>query len=183
MFAYWISFGIQNCTDGTSNTILYAESLVGNSSGAAISPFTQRNNGVTGVSAASIAEAADASAIPYTTVVAAMQACNNAYRNSTNALSAVTGNRWGWGAMTMTLFNTVVPPSSTTYLFNACRDQCSGCGPDDSIFSNVQSNHPGGANILMTDGSSRFIKNSVSPQTWMALGTKANGETISADSY
>ena len=35
----------------------------------------------------------------------------------------------------------------------------------------------------MADGSVRFIKDSISPQTWMALGTKANGESISADSY
>jgi len=183
MFAYWISYGIQNATDGTSNTIIFAESLVGNSSGATITPLTQKNNAVTGVTAAAIAEAADASAIPYQTVVTAMQACNAAYQSASSPLSAVTGNRWGWGATTMTLFHTVVPPASTTYLFNACRDQCGGCGPDDSIFSNAQSNHPGGVNVLMTDGSSRFIKNSISPQTWMALGTKANGETVSSDSY
>jgi prepilin-type processing-associated H-X9-DG protein len=80
----------------------------------------------------------------------------------------------------MTLFNTVATPN---YTFSACRDSCPGCGPDDSIFSNAQSSHPGGVNVLFGDGSAHFVKNSISPQTWMALGTKANGETISSDSY
>ena len=43
--------------------------------------------------------------------------------------------------------------------------------------------HPGGVNVTMGDGSVRFIKNSISIQTWMALGTKGNGEVLSADSY
>ena len=45
------------------------------------------------------------------------------------------------------------------------------------------SNHPGGANFLFGDGSSRFIKSSVSIRTYWALGTKANSEVISSDSY
>jgi hypothetical protein len=35
----------------------------------------------------------------------------------------------------------------------------------------------------MGDGSVRFIKASVNQVTWMALGTKAGGEVISADSF
>jgi hypothetical protein len=29
----------------------------------------------------------------------------------------------------------------------------------------------------------RFVKDSISPETWWAMGTSANGEVISADSY
>jgi hypothetical protein len=35
----------------------------------------------------------------------------------------------------------------------------------------------------MADGSVRFVKNSISIQTWMALGTKSGGEVVSSDSY
>jgi hypothetical protein len=35
----------------------------------------------------------------------------------------------------------------------------------------------------MCDGSVKFIKDSVNRMTWMALGTRDNGETISADAY
>ena len=43
--------------------------------------------------------------------------------------------------------------------------------------------HPGGANVLFADGSVRFLKSSISIRTYWALGTKANGEVISSDSY
>jgi hypothetical protein len=33
------------------------------------------------------------------------------------------------------------------------------------------------------DGSVRFVKDSVSPQTFWALGTRNMGETVSSDSY
>jgi prepilin-type N-terminal cleavage/methylation domain-containing protein/prepilin-type processing-associated H-X9-DG protein len=45
------------------------------------------------------------------------------------------------------------------------------------------SNHPGGVNLGMCDGSVRFIKDSVSLPTWWALGSRALGEIISSDSY
>jgi hypothetical protein len=35
----------------------------------------------------------------------------------------------------------------------------------------------------MGDGSVRFVKNSINLPTWMAMGTRAGGEVISADSY
>jgi hypothetical protein len=35
---------------------------------------------------------------------------------------------------------------------------------------------------MFADGSVRFIKDSVNQQTWMALGTKSNGEVITSDS-
>jgi prepilin-type processing-associated H-X9-DG protein len=45
------------------------------------------------------------------------------------------------------------------------------------------SRHPGGANLMMGDGSVRFIRNSVNLQTWRGLGTRNGAEVISADSY
>jgi len=47
----------------------------------------------------------------------------------------------------------------------------------------ISSMHPGGVNTAFADGSVRFIKNSISPVTWFALQTIANGEVVSADSY
>jgi prepilin-type N-terminal cleavage/methylation domain-containing protein/prepilin-type processing-associated H-X9-DG protein len=43
--------------------------------------------------------------------------------------------------------------------------------------------HPAGANVLMGDGSVRFIKQSMNPTAWQALSSRSNGEVISADSY
>ena len=43
--------------------------------------------------------------------------------------------------------------------------------------------HPGGANVLLGDGSVRFIKQSINLLAWAALSSRSNGEVISADSY
>jgi prepilin-type N-terminal cleavage/methylation domain-containing protein/prepilin-type processing-associated H-X9-DG protein len=45
------------------------------------------------------------------------------------------------------------------------------------------SQHPGGANILFGDGSVRFLKTTINLATLRALGTRANGEVVSSDSY
>jgi prepilin-type N-terminal cleavage/methylation domain-containing protein/prepilin-type processing-associated H-X9-DG protein len=47
----------------------------------------------------------------------------------------------------------------------------------------MYSQHPGGANVLMGDGSVRFVKQSVNLLAWQALSSRSNGEVISADSY
>jgi prepilin-type N-terminal cleavage/methylation domain-containing protein/prepilin-type processing-associated H-X9-DG protein len=46
-----------------------------------------------------------------------------------------------------------------------------------------RSYHPGGVNVLMSDGSVHFIKNSINGLTWRALGTVAGSEITSGDSY
>jgi prepilin-type N-terminal cleavage/methylation domain-containing protein len=55
-------------------------------------------------------------------------------------------------------------------------------GPTYASLS-ASSYHPGGVNTLVGDGSVKFIKNTISPDTWRALGTIAGGEVLSADSY
>jgi len=47
----------------------------------------------------------------------------------------------------------------------------------------ASSRHPGGANTCFADGSVKFIRSTVNPVTWAALGTRAGGEVVSADSY
>ncbi len=180
LFCYWVAFGIKDCTDGTSQTIAYSESLVGDP-GAVVSPL-RRYNSVTGVTGAQIADVQDVSALPIATLTQALNACTLAYQSGANLTNA-NGSRWGWGALTMSMFHTIVTPNSKQYQWNACRSSCGGCGPDDSSYCNAQSNHPGGVNVLFADGSVRFIKDSINQKTWMALGTRANGEVITSDSY
>jgi prepilin-type N-terminal cleavage/methylation domain-containing protein/prepilin-type processing-associated H-X9-DG protein len=56
-------------------------------------------------------------------------------------------------------------------------------GHPTATMVSASSNHPGGVNVAFLDGSVKFIKNSVSQQTWWGISTKAGGEVISADSY
>jgi prepilin-type processing-associated H-X9-DG protein len=57
--------------------------------------------------------------------------------------------------------------------------QGNNAGANDEIFSY----HPGGANVLMGDGSVRFLKDSTSVLVLRNLVTLKGGEVISADSY
>ena len=43
--------------------------------------------------------------------------------------------------------------------------------------------HPGGCNVLLGDGSVRFIKETINQRTWAALATIRGGEVISADEF
>ena len=46
-----------------------------------------------------------------------------------------------------------------------------------------RSYHPGGVNVLLGDGSVRFVKETLVPSIWNALSTVNGGEIISADQY
>jgi prepilin-type processing-associated H-X9-DG protein len=50
-------------------------------------------------------------------------------------------------------------------------------------FIGASSFHPGGVNVLLLDGSVRFIKSSVDLAAWNAMGTRAMGEVIGADAF
>jgi prepilin-type processing-associated H-X9-DG protein len=41
-----------------------------------------------------------------------------------------------------------------------------------------RSRHPGGVNVLLADGSVRFVRETIDLKTWQALGTIAGGEVI-----
>jgi prepilin-type N-terminal cleavage/methylation domain-containing protein/prepilin-type processing-associated H-X9-DG protein len=178
LFTCWNCYGIRDVTDGTSNTVAFAESLVGDATN--VLP-THRNNSVMGVAGAKGVEAFDASALSWQNVIMpAINACTTAYNLNQN-VTGENGLRWGYGAAGISMFQTIIPPNGAPW--NSCQDTCGGCQLNYTQFSNAQSNHPGGCNVMFGDGSVKFIKNSINPQTWMALGTRANGEVISADSY
>jgi len=45
------------------------------------------------------------------------------------------------------------------------------------------SNHPGGVHVGMTDGSVRFVKETIAYQTWWAIGTRNQSEMVSSNQY
>ena len=58
-----------------------------------------------------------------------------------------------------------------------------GSGGGYTAASTATSNHPGGINVCMGDGSVRFIKDTISYATWWALGSRNGGEVTSSDQY
>jgi prepilin-type N-terminal cleavage/methylation domain-containing protein/prepilin-type processing-associated H-X9-DG protein len=185
LFQYFYTNTIADVSDGTSNTIAFTESLVGSLSYGVLG-LGMRNNDVDGVQGLGAAEVANALSLPQATLTAALNTCSTAYNaptapNSTWNISI--GNRWGWGGTGETLFHTIVPPNSKQWAWNTCQTCGPPCAPSEAPFSNSQSNHPGGCNFTMADGSVRFIKDSINMVTYMGLGTKSGGEVISSDSY
>ena len=91
------------------------------------------------------------------------------------------GELWSEGLLARGMGNTLVAPNSN-YL--NCVDKTTG-GDTDGAFGSVglSSFHPGGANVLFADGSVHFLKNSTNQITIWPLGSRAQGEILSSDSY
>ncbi|HEV3121970.1 MAG TPA: DUF1559 domain-containing protein, partial [Isosphaeraceae bacterium] len=58
-----------------------------------------------------------------------------------------------------------------------------GSNPRQRAFSGSKSRHPGGVDVLLGDGSVRFVKETIAQQVWLALCSMSGGEVLSADAY
>jgi prepilin-type N-terminal cleavage/methylation domain-containing protein/prepilin-type processing-associated H-X9-DG protein len=190
LFWYSKAYGIQTVTDGTSNTVAFSEGLTG-TNGTIKQNFTTgvNENGPSGYYDVEQGLTPGAPAAPGPIMGPWLNTCNANFLNASAAGKSLSTNRgwlWSWGMETMTMFNTIVPPNSTQYPWASCRNGCLGCDTVSADHGNITpatSNHPGGCNVAMADGHVQFIKSSISMNTWWQLGTRANGEVISSDSY
>ena len=83
------------------------------------------------------------------------------------------GSNWMFGEFGFTLYNHSLTPNR-----NSCTN---GTAFQQGIW-NTSSNHPGGVNLLFCDGHVQFIRDSIRLEAWRALGSRAGGEPVSADS-
>jgi prepilin-type N-terminal cleavage/methylation domain-containing protein/prepilin-type processing-associated H-X9-DG protein len=180
-----ICFGIRDITDGTGSTIAFSEALVSDPTD--FSPSDHRN-GVSGIAGAHSGFTYEGNVA---LSVAGLQLCTAGFQQVIQARGNVGVNLFGpnrgrvWieGNTGYTIFNTVVTPNSVDMPWSGCRIGSSEPGVDNGMFENANSNHPGGVNCLFADGSVRFVKNSITPANWRALGTRWGGEVLSADAY
>lgn len=187
LFAFYSTFPISSVTDGTSSTIAFSEARIGEGGAGfgAITPTASRYSGnvVVAVTEAPGSRVPDANSNK-AAVLTSLQNCATAFQQGTTSKSALRGFRWSMGLTGYTLFNTIQTPNEGGY------NGCTFAGTLGNLtFLNAgfsypgSSNHPGGVNVCMADGSVRFVKNSVARTVWWALGTKAGGEVISSDAY
>jgi prepilin-type N-terminal cleavage/methylation domain-containing protein/prepilin-type processing-associated H-X9-DG protein len=114
-------------------------------------------------------------------LIAWLQMCA---KNATNTSmrynkSTTLGEAWSLALPSYTLGNLLVGPNPKT---PNCNVASSNAVNQPGVYG-LSSRHPGGANVLMVDGSVRFMKDSIALPTVWALGSRTGGEIVSADSY
>lgn len=156
---FWNSSYLRLCsaTDGLSNTLFMAESLrgAGSTTTGSVPADPRRQTG----SLASVAKT-----IPN-------QPGTNPPLSDSLCATATTwlGSHaiaWIWGQTPQTVFNTHEPP-------NSLRPDCTSNGQG---WFKASSMHSGGVNVLLGDGSVRFVSDSIHLATWRGLSTRQGGE-------
>jgi prepilin-type N-terminal cleavage/methylation domain-containing protein/prepilin-type processing-associated H-X9-DG protein len=181
VFAYQNCYNIASISDGTSNTIAYSETLA-NDAG----KHRGRATGNTG-NGGHLTNDTFSLATPVAAAIALVQqdwaVCTQTFQQVGTGDGGAAGLRWVTGAMGYSMFNTVVPPNGGGQIvWGACRMGCCAQA-QHADYVNAMSNHSGGVNALMADGSVKFVKSTISIATWWSLGTRAGAEVISSDAY
>jgi prepilin-type N-terminal cleavage/methylation domain-containing protein/prepilin-type processing-associated H-X9-DG protein len=181
------SFGVEGVTDGTSNTAMFSETLVGSGPVANQVTISNAQRPTTYLFPVNQNIPVDQGPTAGTAALNFVQACK-ALPGSTVAfgtLAPASGNVWIAGNLNSTMiwdcYNHWMPPNSL-----GCDNQYDGNTGGYGSYSDAMppsSNHPGGVNISMADGHVQFLKNTVAYQSWWAIGTRSSGEVISSDSY
>jgi prepilin-type N-terminal cleavage/methylation domain-containing protein/prepilin-type processing-associated H-X9-DG protein len=191
--------GMKDVTDGTSNTVAFGEWKIGDNNDLLNSnqdiagltsvtdflPNPTRANDRNMQSPFTSMPAGAASLIPALQKCAACLIQNNCPSHSGALINSQTqfsfnGRLWAQGIYSCGLGNLLVPPNST---YPYCQYETGDADADSGTIIGLTSNHSGGANVCMGDGSVRFVKNSINWVTLWALGSRAQGETISADAF
>jgi prepilin-type processing-associated H-X9-DG protein len=177
-------FGIASVLDGTTNTAMASEHLLGlagsppvlrassNYKRTIFQPAMDLPPSVvdTGNAALALSFVASCQSIP---------GSQHDYPGASN------GNGYTW-MMTMPVFTMDVnythfmPPNGTPCTYAS--DPSGGYGGTWGAIT-ANSNHPGGVNVGFADGSVKFIKDTIDLRTWWALGSRNIGEVVSADAY
>ncbi len=143
-------------TDGMSNTVAFSERLVG-SGRKPMSPTRDYWPIRTGV---------------YGTADDGLVACQVGARPQYQSGFIFGGDCWFWMGEDRTEYNHAQEP-------NGSIPDClvGGATPPTGV-STARSFHPGGVNALLGDGSVRFFRETLSRETWRALGTRNGGEIV-----
>lgn len=150
LFWYTKMTKLAEITDGTSNTILFGESIRGNNLSQTVVP--------TGGDRVRMMISLGGSQPPLTDAYCATKTSFNGRR----------GSAWIWGNGMNTSFNTHYQPNQVIF----------DCGANGMGFFKAASFHPGGVQVTLCDGSVRFIPNTIDHALWQGLSTRMGGEVI-----
>jgi prepilin-type N-terminal cleavage/methylation domain-containing protein/prepilin-type processing-associated H-X9-DG protein len=163
VFAYGSSTTLAAISDGTSNTALFAEIKRGARPGDDALDVSIVPPPVWGTGNPAINPNNKSPTAP---------ACSNKYPTTYN----FTGLQFQRGFFITALYTHTIAP-------NYKGRDCINLITFDQGHLASRSYHSGGVNVALADGSVRFIRDSVSPVIWQAVGTRCGGEVISAGSF
>jgi prepilin-type N-terminal cleavage/methylation domain-containing protein/prepilin-type processing-associated H-X9-DG protein len=181
------SFGVESVTDGSSNTAMFSETLLGSGPAANTVTLSNAQRPTTYLFPSGLNLAVDQGPTAATAALNFVGTCKTLPGTTAafGTLPPANGNVWISGNTGSTMiwdsYNHFLPPNSL-----GCDNQNDG---NTGGYASVQdgfppsSNHPGGVNMVMGDGHVQFIKNTIGLQTWWALGTRNGAEIIGSDQY
>ncbi len=173
------AIGTESVTDGTSNTAMFSEHLIGLAGNPAVrigSPDQSRAIFPSGVSVT-------INQNDPTQSLALINACKALTPATAMVQTNLVGYNWTlaypWRYCS-NRYNHVGTPNTP---------MCNATNAFDGSWGSAQdslppsSKHSGGVNIGFADGSVKFIKNSISLATWWGIGTRNQGEVVDANAY
>jgi prepilin-type N-terminal cleavage/methylation domain-containing protein/prepilin-type processing-associated H-X9-DG protein len=180
---------ISSVTDGTSNTIAFGEWRIGDFDETKLSVpqdvvnLRQPPPGITGSGWGDPKmnmPTGSAGFLQWINMCAGFAPLSTQGADSWKTNMSYLGQAWCQGMFGWTLGNTLLAPNPP---YPNCR-MCAWDGDWDCPgMYGLSSFHPGGGNIAMADGSVHFLKTSTDMRTVWSLGSRAQGEIISSDSY
>jgi prepilin-type N-terminal cleavage/methylation domain-containing protein/prepilin-type processing-associated H-X9-DG protein len=172
--------GLTHIIDGSSNTVAFGEWKVG--TGLLNTVTIPQDIIFVGTLPAGVTRNTATMAMPAggtATLNWLAGTCVKMQATGRNGKTPEQGANWTFTLPGETLGNLIAPPNPAT---PNCTSNAASSLMSPGVWG-LSSYHPGGANILMCDGSVKFLKNSTNRNTLWALGSRAQGEVISADSY
>lgn len=168
--AYQTDRRLADITDGTSNTVMAAEILSGSgntgSTGKYPYDFFYVGNGTI-----------NAVADKEFPTQAELDSIGSAALSSPIGFKSNNGTMWAWYAAGQSTFNAAAPPN---WKYPTTGGDCCPGGAHDWGVGIVppRSQHPGGVNACLADGSVRFITDNVDLLTWQRLGNRKDGQVV-----
>ena len=157
-------------TDGLSNTVFASESIIGHR-------LSRTNTRPTDQHASRLHYAwVDSNATDTTSAGLTEALCNAATYWDRDFGRGYT---WTTGQFRTGVFNHYMTPNST--IMDCIANDAT---PGDEMHSAIglraaRSWHPGGVNVMLGDGSARFVADSIALEVWRAVATRAGGESSS----
>jgi len=140
-------------TDGTSNTAMFSESTLGPG---AVAGTQEPSDTLSATNAADVI------------VILSRPPLNEVACSTLGTTAARTrGARWVDAWVLYTSYDHWYTPNSKT----------PDCGAQGHVWHGARSRHPGGVNVLMCDGSVRFVSDTVHTAVWRAVGS-CNGAEV-----